>query len=265
MVNLRDLKKFAPAGKLAILKGIADNWAIAQQHGAINTPERITHFLAQLAHESDGFRTLREYASGAAYEGRKDLGNVRKGDGVKFRGRGPIQVTGRGNARDFTVWLRKRFPTCPDFEARPTELEKFPWAMWSAVWYWDTRKLNRYADRNDIRSITKRINGGYNGLADRRAWFRKAVAIWGEGKVDEGGKPFSQSRSVVAAGGAGLAATAATVSEVASTGGTVVQTGRDTADALGVPVLTLFLAVLVLGLIGYIIYDRWFIRKYEGV
>lgn len=148
----------------------------------ITTPLRIAHFLAQIGHESDGFHTTEEYASGAAYEGREDLGNVKPGDGIRYKGRGEIQVTGRANHRKFTLWMRGD-ASCPDFEAEPECLEEFPWAVWSAVWYWSTRRLNAAADRDDLLSITRSINGGKNGLADRgeklgraKAWLARIEA-----------------------------------------------------------------------------------------
>jgi putative chitinase len=137
---------------------------------------RIAHFRAQIAHESDGFHTTEEYASGAAYEGREDLGNVKPGDGIRYKGRGEIQVTGRENHRKFTMWMRGIDPSCPDFEAEPERLEEFPWAVWSAIWYWSTRRLNVVADRDDLLSITRSINGGKNGLADRGEKLGRAKA-----------------------------------------------------------------------------------------
>lgn len=142
----------------------------------ITTPLRIAHFLAQIGHESDGFHTTEEYASGTAYEGREDLGNVKPGDGIRYKGRGEIQVTGRANHRKFTMWMRGINPSCPDFEAEPELLEEFPWAVWSAVWYWSTRRLNVVADRDDLLSITRSINGGTNGLADRAEKLGRAKA-----------------------------------------------------------------------------------------
>lgn len=140
----------------------------------ITSPLRIAHFIAQLAHESDGFHTTEEYASGAAYEGRSDLGNTRKGDGVRFKGRGLIQVTGRTNHHNFTLWIRSVVPDAPDFEAEPTLLEEFPWAVWSAVWFWTVKRLNVLADRDDLVGVTRIINGGKNGLADRAAKLARA-------------------------------------------------------------------------------------------
>jgi putative chitinase len=134
---------------------------------AINTADRINPFLAHLGHETDSFCTTREYASGAAYEGRRDLGNLQPGDGRRYPGRGEIQLTGRENARLFTIWMRKIDPTCPDFEAHPELLEEFPWAVWSAIYFWTVNSLNTLADRGDMIGLTKRINGGKNGLDDR--------------------------------------------------------------------------------------------------
>ncbi|BCH63699.1 hypothetical protein RvVAT039_09150 [Agrobacterium vitis] len=139
------------------------------------TPLRIAHFLAQVAHESDGFCTLEEYASGAAYEGRADLGNVRSGDGVRYKGRGPIQLTGRANCRAFTTWMRKTDPTCPDFEAKPELVATWPWAGWAAAFFWSRNTINtRAADTDDLVKVTKIVNGGRNGLADRAAYLAKA-------------------------------------------------------------------------------------------
>ena len=137
----------------------------------LDRPERSVHFLAQIAHESAHFRTTTEYASGAAYEGRKDLGNNYPGDGKRFRGRGLIQLTGRANTRTFTAWMRKREPGSMDFEANPERVAEFPWAFLASVYYWDSRNLNRYADSNNIEMITRRINGGLNGYADRLRYY----------------------------------------------------------------------------------------------
>lgn len=137
----------------------------------LGRPERAVHFLAQIAHESAHFRTTTEYASGKAYEGRKDLGNIYPGDGVKFKGKGLIQLTGRSNTKTFTAWMRKRDPSCPDFEANPEKLKEFPWAFLASVYYWSSRNLNRYADTNNIEMITRRINGGLNGYENRLQYY----------------------------------------------------------------------------------------------
>jgi predicted chitinase len=254
---LSELKAFSPGGKAAILQDIADNWDVAERAG-INTPLRICHFMAQIAHESDSFRTAREYASGAAYEGRADLGNVKKGDGVRYRGRGLIQLTGRANYRAAGEALG--IP----LETTPTLAEGGRVIMQIAVWYWTSRRLNGYADKNDIRAVTKRINGGYNGLADRREKFRRAVEIWGERKVDVAGKPFIKSNAVkLAAPAAGL--TMGAIADTAYQATTVVESGKAISESTGISFVTLGLLVLVLGLLAWIVYDRWFIRKYEGL
>ncbi|WP_306257759.1 glycoside hydrolase family 19 protein [Pararhizobium sp. IMCC21322] len=145
-----------------------------QEHAAefeLDRPERAVHFLAQIAHESAHFRTTIEYATGENYEGRKDLGNVFKGDGRKFRGRGLIQLTGRSNTKAFTRWMRKRDAYGPDFEANPEIIADFPWAFLASVYYWSSRDLNKYADTNNIEAITRLINGGLNGYTDRLRYY----------------------------------------------------------------------------------------------
>lgn len=129
----------------------------------LENEQRLAHFIAQLAHESGNFRYMEEIASGAAYEGRKDLGNTEKGDGTRYKGRGPIQLTGRANYRKYGRALGIDFESNPQIVALPSI------GMLVACKYWADNKLNELADKDDINLITLRINGGYNGLADRKA------------------------------------------------------------------------------------------------
>lgn len=140
----------------------------------ITTPLRKAHFLAQIQHESGGFKWLKELGKDsyfAKYEGRADLGNTQKGDGLKFKGRGYIQITGRANYTDLSKDLGI------DFVNKPELLEQEANAMLSALWFWNKKKLNDLADKNDLRGITKRINGGYNGLDDREYNFKQWIDI----------------------------------------------------------------------------------------
>ncbi len=151
----------------------------------INTIARSACFLANLAHESGSFRYVREIASGKAYEGRKDLGNTQKGDGVKFRGRGLIQVTGRANylACSLALFNDSRLIATPEL------LEQPQYAVESACWFWKTRSLNQLSDRVDpalpllgdnlkaFKAVVRRINGGTNGLEERIEFFQRAVFV----------------------------------------------------------------------------------------
>ena len=137
----------------------------------INTSRRENAFLAQIAHESGEFRYLHEIASGVTYEGRKDLGNTEPGDGVRFKGRGFIQITGRANYQLISNDLGI------DFVSSPELLELPEYAVESAGWFWDKKKLNRLADIGDFVLITKRINGGTNGLLNREEYWNKAKII----------------------------------------------------------------------------------------
>ncbi len=146
----------------------------------ITTPARLAAFLAQIGHESGGLRYVRELASGEAYEGRKDLGNVHQGDGVLFKGHGLIQITGRANHRELRPQLLLAgYEDVPDFEGRPEALCEPRWAAASAAAYWHKRDLNALADTGrpeDFERITRRINGGLNGQADRLARWERAKA-----------------------------------------------------------------------------------------
>ena len=132
---------------------------------------RASAFLAQLAHESAELRYFEEIASGKAYEGRKDLGNTKPGDGVKFKGHGPIQITGRANHTACGKALGL------DLVNNPTLIAQPPNAFRSAGWFWDTRGLNALADQRLFKAITKKINGGFNGLADRQKYYDRALRI----------------------------------------------------------------------------------------
>jgi putative chitinase len=142
-------------------------------------PLRVAHFFAQIIHESGSFKYVRELASGADYDtGKKaaSLGNTPEadGDGQKFKGRGFIQITGKANYLAVGKALQK------DFITHPEELESPDFAALSAGWYWDTRKLNAFADKDDVLTITKKINGGTNGLEDRKKHLliaKKALGI----------------------------------------------------------------------------------------
>ena len=134
----------------------------------INTAQRMRMFLAQIGHESGQLRYVKELASGTAYEGRKDLGNTLPGDGVRYKGRGLIQITGKNNYGLVSLALG-----LPLLE-KPELLEEDVNACRSAGWFWYKSKLNALADMGKFQDITKRINGGMNGYADRYKLYQRA-------------------------------------------------------------------------------------------
>lgn len=146
-------------------------------HFGIVTALEKAHFLAQVAHESDGFKTATEYASGAAYEGRKDLGNTQPGDGKRFKGRGLIQITGRANYRTYSLWKYGDDRVV----LNPAMLAELPDAVDAAGWYWTVAKpkLPGLARADDLVGVTKAINGGRNGLIDRGERLAQAKKLFG--------------------------------------------------------------------------------------
>ncbi len=176
-ISASDIRALSATAAPRIVAGIVDNQRTIAD-GGIDTPLRLCHFMAQLAHESAHFSVTREFASGAAYEGRKDLGNTRPGDGRRYRGRGLIQTTGRKNYCDATRDIRTMVASAPDFEQEPATLEDFPWALLSGISYWRRRNIDPAADRDDVEAVTRMINGGTNGLAERKRYLLKAKAIW---------------------------------------------------------------------------------------
>jgi len=141
----------------------------------IVTRLRIAAFIAQVGHESGQLRYVREIwgptAQQAGYEGRVDLGNTVPGDGFKYRGRGLIQITGRANNAACGEALGL------DLINKPELLEQPQYAAMSAAWFWSTRGLNTFADQGEFVKITRRINGGLNGLADRQTLYEKALKV----------------------------------------------------------------------------------------
>lgn len=153
----------------------------------LDQPHTMTHFLAQNMHESGEFRYFKEVwgptAAQRRYEGRADLGNVRAGDGKRYMGRGPIQLTGRDNYRRFTTWAKRTYGSeMPDFEANPELVQNPEYGTLAAIWYWEVgnptgKSLSRYADDNNIEMITRRINGGLNGFNDRIKYYDRAALV----------------------------------------------------------------------------------------
>ena len=159
---------------------------------AINTPIRQLCFLAQVGHESGSLFFTEELASGAAYEGRKSLGNTQPGDGIRFKGRGLIQITGRSNYKAVGDSLKVDFIKNPSLlggkNVNKCSADQLKNAAMSAGWFWNSRNLNAIADKIDITKpidsgtnldnftlITRKINGGKNGLPDRLNRYKAGV------------------------------------------------------------------------------------------
>lgn len=176
----------------------------------LDTPLRIAHFLGQCATESGGFTTFVEnlnysakrlmavwpkhfktadFAKKYEYNPKKlanyiygekitSLGN-RPGtdDGYNTRGQGLKQLTGLANYTQFNNWVKKHYSGAPDFVKNPEKVQEYPWLILSAVWFWTTKKVYELADKDDVVAVTKRINGGTNGLNDRQMYTNKAKKI----------------------------------------------------------------------------------------
>jgi putative chitinase len=196
LVTANSVRKAVPGVSLAQLPGYINPLVNALEEAQINNPARIAAFLAQLGHESssfsrfienlnysaDGLRaTFPKYIKTAAeaaayarkpekianrvYANRIGNGSESSGDGWKYRGRGPIQLTGKANYTQFTRDVGSKFGV--DFVRNPDLVADPVWGFRAAAWYWNTRGLNALADRGEFDEITYRINGGYKGKEDR--------------------------------------------------------------------------------------------------
>lgn len=174
----------------ALMPALADWMNTLCPSYEIDTAREYGHFLAQACHETDHFKTLREYASGSAYEGRADLGNTQPGDGIRFRGRGIFQTTGRANYLQLGIKKGRR-----DLFINTPELLELPeYAVWSACEFWKTRGLNDVANHADTDVLKKKyrgniidvspveyisltINGGYRGMEERKKYYALAQQV----------------------------------------------------------------------------------------
>ena len=157
-----------PGGKSSVIAGAVEGFNDYAATVGINTPLRAAHFIAQLAHESDHFNTTVEY------------GGSRKRY-APWYGRGLIQTTWQENYASFYKWaVEKGFKDVPEFftSSGREKVAQFPWAFLCAIWYWDAHNLNRLADQDNVRAITRAINGGYNGLDDRIRYLNLAKKIF---------------------------------------------------------------------------------------
>lgn len=138
----------------------------------ITTVNRLRHFISQISHESGGGRYKKELASGDAYEGRKDLGNTQPGDGRKYKGAGYIQLTGRANYQAFANFINDpKVMEGVDYVA-----DNYPFT--SAGFWWMNNKMNALCDRNPtVEEVTRRVNGGLNGLSDRKKYFGRCLDV----------------------------------------------------------------------------------------
>ena len=171
--------------------------------GPLNELPVLAQFLAQVMHESGGLRYVREIwgptKAQKGYEGRADLGNVKPGDGSRYRGRDVIQVTGRANYRALTKWTRETFGTKADFEALPELLSDPGWLGIGAIWYFlaARKDLIKYCREGNIEMVTRRVNGGLNGYQDRLRWYDDcALKLLGFGTV----RDFQKSAGLVVDG-----------------------------------------------------------------
>lgn len=181
-ITLEDLRAICPLSNQKRLATFVEPLNAAMQEFGINTLPRQAAFLAQLAHESGGFFYVREIASGAAYEGREDLGNTRaeaitiaaehnSSPGRWWKGHGLIQITGFDNHAECSEAL---YGDRLVLLHEPSRLEQPLDAARSAAWFWSAHDLNQLADVGDFKRITRTINGGLRGYTDRLTYWERA-------------------------------------------------------------------------------------------
>lgn len=173
MITLSQLSLICQRAKTQTLARFEEPLRDAMVEFGINTPLREAAFIAQIAHESGEFQYVRELASGSAYEGRADLGNTQPGDGVRYKGRGLIQITGRANYSACAAALDLPLVFHPELLELPVN------ACRSAGWFWALHKLNLLADLEDFPRITRAINGGLTHEKEREAYYEKAKRVLG--------------------------------------------------------------------------------------
>lgn len=168
-VSMARYEELAPAFNRALIQA------------GCTTVLRVTMWCSQIGHESGGLVHMEEIASGADYEGRRDLGNTQPGDGKRFKGRGPIQVTGRNNYTSLSKWAHsKGYVDSPTkFVDNPELLAQPDFGFLGAVWYWTVARpqMNQLADDQLLIAATQAVNGGQHGIDDRRKFYYRALAL----------------------------------------------------------------------------------------
>ncbi len=185
LITVNELRLLMPQLSLVKAGAYTPHLAAAMAEFDITSKRRRCAFLAQLAHESAQLRYMEEIDSGIAYEGRQDLGNLRRGDGMRFKGRGPIQLTGRANYRAFGHALGLDLLTQPELAAKPEHGFRIAGLFWQLhgcneladLLTFGTSIEDQKRDRITFGRITRRINGGLNGIDDRLNYFRVARQV----------------------------------------------------------------------------------------
>lgn len=175
MITSEHLRLIMPACPAEKRETYARHLSTAMEEADITTVTRAAAFLGQIALESGELHYWEEIADGSRYEGRKDLGNVHKGDGRRYKGRGPLQLTGRANYRDAGRALGI------DLEIEPGLVATPPVGFRVAAWFWTSRGLNAKADALELRGITRAINGGFTHQDRRLEYTHRALAVLGTG------------------------------------------------------------------------------------
>lgn len=178
-LTIEQLKAISPGTPVERLKTFLPFLNKYLPEYGIDTPIEVASFLAQVLHESGGFKYMKEIwgptKAQSGYEGRKDLGNIYPGDGKKFMGRGPIQITGRTNY----AWISKKIFGDDTLERNPELLSTPEYGIVSSCLYWKSRNMDAIDDDDSIREETKKVNGAYNGLDQRQHYFDRAKAVLG--------------------------------------------------------------------------------------
>jgi putative chitinase len=174
MITVNQLRSIMPLHPAAMADYVPILNPAMEEYG-ITTALREAAFLATIAHESHELEWLEEKwgptPAQLGYEGRADLGNTQPGDGKKFKGRGPIQITGRANYAAVSKALKY------DFIFNPSALATPLYAVQAACWWWKEHGCNALADIGDFRAVTKRVNGGYNGMKERQRYYDRAMLV----------------------------------------------------------------------------------------
>ena len=208
-VTLDQIKQLAPNARSSYREAFQNGQAELDQRGISATPLRVAHFMAQVLHETGGlaiqieslnysterlpivwptrfkptgpldpaaFSHNQQKLGNEVYAGR--MGNTGPNDGFTYRGRGLLQLTGRDSYKEATTTLRAQNPAAPDFVVSPDDVFSAQWCLAVAAAEWASKGCNAFADLDDIRKVTRAINGGLVGLGDRTEWLRLTKAVW---------------------------------------------------------------------------------------